>query len=196
MDTEKQGIIRSKIDAAARNGGHLYLIGIGLREFPAEVLALENLRSLDLRDNFLDALPLALAKYADLKQLNLANNRFAEIPPVVRELGALEKLDISSNQIQSIYLKDELPTGLQKLDCAHNRIKTLHQLGAPASLATINGKDNLIDALHVASIRASKLQDLDLESNALATLPDALARLNRLELVCLSSVSTSLNIPN
>jgi Leucine-rich repeat (LRR) protein len=186
MDTEKEGIIRANIAAAAQNGGHLYLAGLGLRELPAEVLAMQHLRVLDLRDNFLEALPSALAKYASLKQLNLSGNRFVEIPPVIRELRALEKLDVSANQIRSVFLQDELPAGLLELDCAHNKIKTLHQLGGPASLTVLKGKDNLIDGLHVASIRGSQLQDLDLESNALTTLPDAFTRLNRLELIRLS----------
>ena len=79
--------------------------------------------SLDLRHNFLPALPEAVLALAQLTALDASNNRLEGLPgeALVRALPALKKLNVSNNRLEKLPMEALLALpALKELDCAGN----------------------------------------------------------------------------
>ena len=63
-----------RMDASTRTH-HLDLAGIGLLTFPLEIVALEQLKSLDVSGNSIEALPSVIGNMGGLELLRVDNNR-------------------------------------------------------------------------------------------------------------------------
>jgi len=87
----------------------LELSGQGLTSIPADVGKRTELRSLDLYDNRLAALPDSIWELTSLEKLNLAGNQFESISERVGELTRLRMLDLGHNKLKA------LPESLRKL---------------------------------------------------------------------------------
>ncbi|KAK9766128.1 RAM signaling network component, variant 2 [Basidiobolus ranarum] len=97
-----------------------------ISEIPPQIETLrDSLERLGLGQNFLNSLPLEIAKLQNLRYINLRANLFKEFPLVLCELPRLEILDLSKNKIR--ILPNELGKikTLKVLSVARNRIKEL-----------------------------------------------------------------------
>ncbi|ORY06740.1 hypothetical protein K493DRAFT_333049 [Basidiobolus meristosporus CBS 931.73] len=97
-----------------------------ISEIPPQIETLrDSLERLGLGQNFLNSLPLEIAKLQNLRYINLRANLFKEFPLVLCELPRLEILDLSKNKIR--ILPNELGKikTLKVLSIARNRIKEL-----------------------------------------------------------------------
>ena len=187
MREDTKNIIRERIAAAERNGGQLFLRGLGLQTLPDEVLAIEQLRVLDLCENRLLSLPLELASRTSLERLDLSCNHFERIPELIRTMPGLKKLVLSSNRLFEINASDELPAGLEELDVADNRIAWFHSLGTPAKLRVLHAERNQLEGIQMAPKPGdSHLVEIYLQENHLSELPERFFQLKRLEQIDLS----------
>lgn len=176
----------------------LHLQDCQLERLPSALLALTNLRVLDLQHNNLRTLEelLSLAHLRRLSCLRLAYNRVLVLPASVGVLRGLELLDLSNNQLQSIppalftlrrlrrlllagNLLEELPAEvkalqlLTELDLSGNRLERLptELFNCCLELRTLNMSHNSLSFLPREIAALSQLCRLDLRSNNLEELP-------------------------
>lgn len=169
-----------------------------LERLPSALLALTNLRTLDLQHNNLRTLEelLSLAHLRRLSCLRLAFNRVLALPASVGVLRGLELLDLSNNQLQSLppalftlrrlrrlllagNLLEVLPAEvkslqlLTELDLSGNRIEILPPAlcNSCLELRILNVAHNSLSSLPRGIAALSQLCRLDLRSNSLEELP-------------------------
>ncbi|KAM3598856.1 uncharacterized protein V6R79_023472 [Siganus canaliculatus] len=169
-----------------------------LERLPSALLALTNLRTLDLQHNNLRTLEelLGLAHLRRLSCLRLAFNRVLVLPASIGVLRGLELLDLSNNQLQSLppslftlrrlrrlllagNLLEELPAEvkalqlLTELDLSGNRIEQLpaELFSGCVELRILNVSHNSLSLLPGAVAALGQLCRLDLRSNSLEELP-------------------------
>lgn len=169
-----------------------------LERLPSALLALTNLRTLDLQHNNLRTLEelLSLAHLRRLSCLRLAYNRVLALPASVGVLRGLELLDLSNNQIQNLTpalftlrrlrrlllagnLLEELPAEvkalqlLTELDLNGNRLESLppELFSSCSELRILNVAHNSLSSLPRGIAALSQLCKLDLRSNSLEELP-------------------------
>ncbi|XP_034568123.1 volume-regulated anion channel subunit LRRC8D [Notolabrus celidotus] len=169
-----------------------------LERLPSALLALTNLRTLDLQHNNLRTLEelLTLAHLRRLSSLRLAYNRVLVLPNSVGVLRGLELLDLSNNQLRGLppalfslrhlrrlllagNLLEELPAAvkalqlLTELDLSGNRLENLPSelFRNCLELRTLNVARNSLSSLPSGIAALSHLSRLDLRSNSLEELP-------------------------
>ncbi|XP_041673053.1 volume-regulated anion channel subunit LRRC8D [Cheilinus undulatus] len=169
-----------------------------LERLPSALLALTNLRTLDLQHNNLRTLEelLTLAHLRRLSCLRLAFNRVLVLPASVGVLRGLELLDLSNNQLRSLppalfslrrlrrlllagNLLEELSAEvkslqlLTELDLSGNRLESLplELFSRCLELRVLNVAHNSLSALPAGIAALSQLSRLDLRSNSLEELP-------------------------
>ncbi|KAM4531271.1 volume-regulated anion channel subunit LRRC8D [Odontesthes bonariensis] len=176
----------------------LHLQDCQLERLPSALLALTNLRTLDLQHNNLRTLEelLSLAHLRRLSCLKLAYNRVLVLPASVGVLRGLELLDLSNNQLKSLppalftlrrlrrlllagNLLKELPSEVKalqlitELDLSGNRLESLPSdlFGSCLELRILNVAHNSLGSLPIGIAALSQLNRLDLRSNNLEELP-------------------------
>ncbi|XP_074511691.1 volume-regulated anion channel subunit LRRC8D isoform X1 [Sebastes fasciatus] len=169
-----------------------------LERLPSALLALTNLRTLDLQHNNLRTLEelLSLAHLRRLSCLRLAYNRVLALPASVGVLRGLELLDLSNNQLQSLppalftlrrlrrlllagNLLEVLPAEvkalqlLTELDLSGNRLESVppQLFSSCLELHILNVAHNSLSSLPKGIAALSQLCRLDLRSNSLEELP-------------------------
>ncbi|XP_063040499.1 leucine-rich repeat-containing protein 57 [Engraulis encrasicolus] len=171
--------------------GVFQLTGKGLPEFPEELQRLTgNLRTVDLSNNKIEALPPFIGSFLHLKSLTINANRLTTLPNEIGKLKKLETLSLSGNQIQALpacvnQLKAlrtlilsgnqlrELPSGLgalrhlDMLDLSKNRIQALPAEVAELQVIEINLNQNQISSVSPEVSRCPRLKVLRLEENCL-----------------------------
>ncbi|XP_070780060.1 volume-regulated anion channel subunit LRRC8D [Enoplosus armatus] len=169
-----------------------------LERLPSALLALTNLRTLNLQHNNLRTLEelLSLAHLRRLSCLRLAYNRVLALPASVGVLRGLELLDLSNNRLQSLppalftlrclrrlflagNLLEELPAEvkalqlLTELDLSGNRLERLppELFNSCLELRILNVAYNSLSSLPRGIAALSQLGRMDLRSNNLEELP-------------------------
>lgn len=101
-----------------RNPDSVYILKLNykrLKQIPAKVFTMRNLRTLDLGRNFIDSIPPEIGTLTHLETLDLRRNRIRTVPPEIGRLTRLEELNLSRNPI--LDLPDEMSnlTNLERL---------------------------------------------------------------------------------
>ncbi|WP_308568034.1 NEL-type E3 ubiquitin ligase domain-containing protein [uncultured Providencia sp.] len=117
-------------------------------------------RELDLNSLGLTSLPSMLPACVD--SLNLANNNLATLPLAILAQRNLVELNISSNQITEI---TELPSSIIFLGLSHNRLTTLPELPRELEMLYINNNELTIlpplpETLTILDISNNQLSEL------------------------------------
>jgi hypothetical protein len=102
-----------KVLAFAQVKETLDLRGNYLKALPAKVLQLMHLETLDLSNNHLHTLPSEVGQLKHLETLDLSNNHLRTLPSEVGQLMHLETLDLSNNHLHT------LPCEVGQLTCLH-----------------------------------------------------------------------------
>lgn len=99
-----------------RNPDSVYVLQLHfkrLREIPAKIFEMRNLRRLDLGRNFIDSIPPQIGQLTNLQELDLRRNRIRTVPPELGRLTELRVLNLSRNPI--LELPDQM-SALTKLE--------------------------------------------------------------------------------
>jgi len=92
-DTASVGRVDTEVD----------LSGQGLRKVPDDILAREDVTSLDLSHNELEgALPAEIRNMRSLRTLDVSGNRMTGVPAEVGQLRELRVLDLSDNRLTGL----------------------------------------------------------------------------------------------
>ncbi|XP_061699274.1 leucine-rich repeat-containing protein 57 [Syngnathoides biaculeatus] len=206
--------LKSHLETSQKTGV-FQLTGKGLLEFPEELQRLTaNLRTVDLSDNKLEALPPSVGNYAQLRSLTLNSNRLSSLPSEIGKLKKLETLSLSTNRIQRLpptvdQLKalrtlilagnriSEFPTGLgalrhlDLLDLSRNQIRSVPAEVSELQVIEINLNQNQISVLSGDVSQCPRLKVLRVEENCLELAAIPLSILNESQ-VCLFSVEGNL----
>jgi len=162
-----------------------------LQTFPSSLLALgEGLASLNVGRNLLAELPSSMAALAHLQRLQAARNLLTSFPPSLCCLGFLQELDLSHNSLQAIPGEVGQLEALVRLDLSFNRIEEVPvELGKLAYLSVLNLRENRISALaeELFLDEAFGVEEINLQANALAGLPDSLWAIDTITSLSLSS---------
>ncbi|NWR61649.1 LRC40 protein, partial [Bucorvus abyssinicus] len=130
-----------------------------LTSLPLALGQLENLQKLDVSHNKLESVPEELMQLTRLKSLLLHHNELGRLPDGFGQLVSLEELDLSNNRLTDIPTSFALLTSLVRLNLSCNQLRTL-----PADISTMTG-----------------LRQLDCTKNYLETIPPQLATMASLE---------------
>lgn len=184
--------------AACLTTGKLLLASRGLSEFPlAQLLgasgalndwwSLEALKTIDLTDNRIAALPDELRQFAEtLQVLRLAGNAISRLPAGLFACAALKSLDLSRNALEG-----ELPdvtglVGLVELNVSGNKLTGLGKLAGLRFLEILRASDNALRELPVDIGACGLLLEVDASGNKLWGLPPSLEHCKRLKTLLLA----------
>lgn len=155
----------------------LNLRGCGLSTLPSELGICIALKSLDVSQNILGALPESILTLPDLVSLNASENQLTHLPGGWGGLSNLELLYLQGNALVS--LPDDLGNAarLLELNVSNNRLKQghlPHSLSRCSRLATLNASNNgLVEVIPGCGCQSLiSLQTLDVRNNALSFVPD------------------------
>jgi internalin A len=162
--------------------------GNKLKDLPAELANLVNLRKLDLSGNPWEKLPDVVLQLRQLEQLKLIRVDWQEIPEEIAQLSQLTELDLSHNQITQIPEAIAQLSQLTELDLSHNQITQIPEAIAQLSqLTQLYLTGNRITQIPEALAQLSHLTELYLSDNQITQIPEALAQLSQLTQLYLSS---------
>ena len=97
----------------------------GLKEIPAEVFQLTNLKELDLTSNKIHRIPADIGKLKQLEILRLGRNQIDVVGKEIGNLPSLKYLDLGKNQIQVLPFEIGNLTNLEFLQIWGNEITLL-----------------------------------------------------------------------
>ncbi|XP_035789195.1 protein flightless-1-like isoform X2 [Anopheles albimanus] len=156
-----------------------------INNFPSSLDSLSNLKELDLSQNELSKVPGALYNLANLRRLHLNDNAIEELSPMIENLTKLESLNLSRNKLTA------LPAAickLQHLRRLHVNDNLLNFEGIPSgigklsALEVFSASNNLLEMVPEGLCRGcGSLKKLNLSSNRLITLPEAIHLLTDME---------------
>ncbi|XP_034253236.1 toll-like receptor 6, partial [Thrips palmi] len=165
---------------------------------------LEQLLALDLSRNHLSSAWINSGTFSGLIRLvllNLSHNRISKLEPTLfKDLYTLQILNLEHNQLHTIPAETFAPmNNLHTLILSYNLIKYLdaYSLNGLYVLSLLSLDNNVMESTHPDAFRnCSSLQDLNLNGNALTSVPLSLKDMRLLRTVDLGENSiTSLDEP-
>lgn len=194
----------------------LKLNGMKLQSLPDCFAALSDMTdSIDISQNEISELPLALYEFKHLKKLNLSDNKLRELPGSFAQFASLEELNLSANlflKLPDILSKFETLKSL-KVDVAN---PSFFKFGLPKNIEqlylnffkTISFPENLvicnklkvlvlegISELDAEVVKLHSLEKLHIERSGLETLPDFISNLSNLKALSLCNLLMMNKIP-
>ncbi|XP_075063017.1 volume-regulated anion channel subunit LRRC8E-like [Mixophyes fleayi] len=151
----------------------LELIRCDLERIPHAVFSLNNLQSLDLKDNSLHTIEeiISLQHCRKLSVLRLWHNQIAYIPDHIRKLKGLEELCLNRNKILVLPPQLFLCTKLRHLDLSYNEIRELPpEVGVLQVLQFLALTGNFLEELPNELFFCQKLKTLKLGQNKITSL--------------------------
>lgn len=159
----------------------VHIEGAQLSAVPSRVVALRNLKTLDLSNNCITSIPSAIGNLNGLIALNLSKNRITALPSTLKGLDKLEDLDVSSNELCALPSEIGDLTSLKYLNAMKNEIILLpEEIGNLKRLKRLGLKGNRLKALPPTIGNLSALVELFLTDNELVQLPNEVANLKAL----------------
>lgn len=174
-------------EALEYNAASLNLSGLGLRNLPAEIQQLHELRYLNLSDNRLKDFPTEIAQFSKLEILDLSHNRLESLPVTIKNLANLESLRLNNNRLSLIPPELGQLIHLSNLDLASNRLINIPlEIGSLQELEVLHLSYNQLSELPTQIGALQSLRILSLQNNALQTLPTEVVQLQNLKAINLS----------
>ncbi|KUJ20721.1 L domain-like protein [Mollisia scopiformis] len=195
LDDNFKGLLRKRIDAA-RTDGRLNIAGMGFKEIPEEVMIMYNLEAIGKGGSaWAESVDLTRFVAADNELELLSDDVFPDMDPREstddeeakgNQFGGLETLDLHGNVLIA------LPRGLRRLELLTTLNISNNKLGNDCfevvsqipSLRDLKIAGNgLTGPLDPSVTNLKNLESLDLQRNALISLPEGLAELVRLRVL-------------
>jgi len=158
-------------------------------QFPSELVELQHLRSLDLRENKLGASPLEadFSALGGLTSLDISGNKVKDLAVIARNFSRLQVLLASNNDIETLSPNLDLLTDLRELRLSHNkrlsRLDTV-EFSQLKSLTILDVSNCHISDILAVESASSKLQTLLLDNNDLGAIPSFIGKFPNM--ICVS----------
>jgi len=160
--------------------------GIGLTEFPDEILRQRHITNLNLENNRISTIPEWVQELTDLKVLYLSGNSIEDIAPLTT-LTNLEVLHLNGNRISRIPDTIANWPRLKRLFINGNRLDSLPgSLGLLKQLKFLLAAENNIQSISQGFFTLPNLETLNLFKNRLTVISEDLCLLKRLNYLQLS----------
>ncbi|TQV97812.1 leucine-rich repeat-containing protein 40 [Cordyceps javanica] len=185
---------------AGRTSGRLNIAALGLKEMPAEVLAMYNLDSIS-GGSWAESVDLTRLIAADNEFANLDDALFPDAMPGEFDMdddnntapnifGGLETMDLHGNKLASVpigfrRLSQLTSLNLSKNNLDNNCLQIISQMTALRDLKLAS--NNLSGPLNAAISLLDGLEVLDLHDNELSSLPEDMHKMSRLRILDLGN---------
>ncbi len=159
------------------------VIGLGshecqLTELPKELVQLQNLQRLRLRDNQLTQLPKEIGQLQNLQVLSLLENQLTQLPKEIGQLQNLQTLGLAANQLTQLPEEIGQLQNLRVLDLGNTQLTQLpKEIGQLQNLQILDLDNNRLTQLP-REIGQLHLQKFYLGRNQLTHLSKELLQLN------------------
>ncbi|XP_013186934.1 protein lap1-like [Amyelois transitella] len=168
----------------------LYCQSNRITELPRQLFMCHGLKYLDLSDNELQAIPVAISSLVNLQHLNISRNTLASIPETMKALKFLVFLDLSVNPLEK--LPDAITNliALQELYLNDTYLEYLPgNFGRLASLRILELRDNYLMILPKSLSRSTELLRLDIGQNEFQQFPEVIGRFTKIRELWMDSNS-------
>lgn len=150
-------------------------------QIPEALFSLEDLKSMNLSDNFFTEIPESVYGLCRLSTLIVQRNALLRLPDNLFQLRHLDHLELSENYLESLPASVGSLRRLTYLGLDRNRLKELPpEICQVKSLVTLALAGNQLTVLPENIYELEKLMELSLENNKLVELPLLLDRLEGL----------------
>lgn len=148
---------------------------------------LKELKVLILYKNLLSELPKSFGGCLKLEEVNLFNNKLIKIDPCFAQFSEIRDLNLGGNKLKTLPSTTNW-TKIERLALSWNSIVVLNEFRGMIKLQQLQLNRNQLSELPESALSDSKdLEVVDLSSNRLETLPNALCNCPKLESLNLSS---------
>lgn len=160
----------------------LYLQRQRIRELPAQIGQMKELRILYLYSNHLTTLPPEIGQLSKLESLNLMYNRLHSLPTTMGQLQSLHTLHLYRNQLTQFPSTLGQLKELQILDARYNRLQFLPDtMGSLQKLRELHLDHNKLQNIPWWICELRELRKLSLRHNPIHSLPRCLRSLPHLK---------------
>lgn len=126
-----------------------------LKEFPIEILQLNELRVLILAGNKIKSIPPEIGTLTKLEWLDLSNNKITELPKEISNLKNLKVIHINRNELITVPPEISQLERLELLDLWSNEIDSLpSEIGTMTNLKELDLRGILIDDPEMVKIKS------------------------------------------
>jgi internalin A len=176
-----------RIEQARHMGGtELYLVKLGLTEWPKGITELNNLQKLHIRWNQITRVPSEIAELTELTELSLAANPIGCLPAEFWSLTKLSSLWLDQTELMVLPPEIGEMRDLTKLALWGNKLKALpREIGYLTKLRELYLGENRLTLLPATIGHLSALRILTLDKNQLTTLPSTIGKLHELRILLL-----------
>lgn len=153
-----------------------------ISELPRQLFMCHGLKYLNLSDNELQAIPVAISSLVNMQHLNLNRNTLTSIPDTMKALKYLMFLDLSLNPLEK--LPDAITNliALQELYLNDTYLEYLPgNFGRLANLRILELRDNYLMILPKSMSRSTELMRLDIGQNEIQQFPEVIGRFLKLK---------------
>lgn len=178
IKSKSSNILEQKLKNAAATGV-LSLRESGLKAFPAQVLEIDKLHTLDLHANAIKEVPHSIARLVKMKSLQLQSNKIRSMPPLT-SMTKLHTLALDHNELSSL---DALPDAkLKKLTLSCNHFIQFPPVvfALAKTLQVLDLSGNQIELLPPQISECASIEELHLDDNRLIMLPEEIGMLGKL----------------
>jgi Leucine-rich repeat (LRR) protein len=148
---------------------------------PEELCECQELRTLDLSENQLQALPRSIGRLAQLTSLSLQHNKIAELPAEIGALRGMKVLKLHDNMLAALPHSIGQLSNLMELCLQENELTELPlELGQCTSLRKLYAEYNKLSTLPAEMRNLNKLVVLILHHNQLSEVPEVLLGMKQL----------------
>ncbi|MCP4581865.1 MAG: TIR domain-containing protein [candidate division Zixibacteria bacterium] len=155
-----------------------------IKELPAEIGKLVNLKKLILSRNILKTLPPEIGLLINLKEFYLSFNQLTILPPEFGSLRNLTKCNVESNELTSLPAEISRLKNLKYLYLSHNKLESLPpEIGQLSEASSIVINNNQLKSLPIEIGQLENLVEFSIGSNQLRNLPHEIGNLTKLELL-------------
>lgn len=160
----------------------LFLENYHLKEVPAEIYRFKQLKSLNLKDNYIQEIKFGSKDFPNLENLSLQGNLMDENSGSIPKVKILNLIDNQYSAFPKIHKKTK------DVLLATNYITKLRNsdLRRMKNLATVNLYLNRLTVLPKGIKKLKKVKELDLYRNALNDLPESLGKMKSLSTLAVS----------
>lgn len=157
--------------------------GNKLAALPSEIVALVQLRILNISNNQFSALPMAELCELSLTQLLASKNRLSGtlFTQSNAQMPRLQQLDLSMNSLQSLSSGTLTLPLLKELNIAFNRLSSLPNMSSWNNLSDILAEDNKITGLPEGFTDMTQLRSADFTGNDFSKLDSRIGSMSGLE---------------